>query len=728
MLSKKKNKKEKQIIQIVQKEAVPPKQNFIQKKALLQNKLNQNLKEKTVDNKSNKQYSDNNSLQKKEKKIKKILKIKNSSKETSLSEDAMKEMLKGEPHTASTSTVKKKVTFLEDNTEEKTQKKEIIIRPREYYLKEKLNTMKSKFSQNLLSNINKELFSQVNSIKKQLSDNDIKITEIPKNLNKLLPKSKVNEKSFSFNSSPNLFLPVLKSGNTDEFYVKKNYKNLRNLREEQNLLKKNLMKICENEKLLENENAVNDFNNNYKVDYNIKMKHLKNFKSQKNDLIEKIKILDAKINNLISKDMSSNLPKNAILKNFLQNFNRDTELSQILSHKYIIESNKRKARMSKEINSLNEKTKKEMKLKEKEADTQKEENLLKFKEQQKSIELKQLKDKEKKTLKCKPYIRDKPEKNINSYLFKINQKKYLKNEENLLLKENIKRKEIMKAMNFQELKEFADNYDEQKNKNEENNKFKKEKLIKEWKERKSFIPTFKSQSFELLDNDIKEKDEDNKSKEIQRENLIKIKKDYSQQVKEQYTPTINQELHDKRINIIKELEKPISEKYKNESNIRNRCKKKKKIIFKKLDPSKFSWKLKLEEDAFDKMNNSDMDMRYLVKRPKKVNMFSIYNQPKEILKKNNNLIDSKINGNSVHKNIEKNKWDKAIENRKNNIYENMVEIRKEAEKKNKKALEGEQLLRVSGGIKNNIELGQDVTSLLIDSIEAKLSILNKLRK
>ena len=398
MLSKKKNKKEKQIIQIVQKEAVPPKQNIIQKKSLSKNKSNQQLKEKAIENKSNKKNSENNNQQKKEKKIKKILKIKNSSKETSLSEDAMKEMLKGEPHTASTSTVKKKVTFLEDNTEEKIQKKEIIIRPREYYLKEKINKMKSNFSQNLLSNINKELFSQVNSIKKQLSDNDIKITEIPKNLNKLLPKSKGNEKTFSFNSSPNLFLPALKSGNTDEFYVKKNYKNLRNLREAQNLLKKNLMKICENEKLLEKENTVNDFNN-YKVDYNIKMKHLKNFKAQKKDLIEKIKILDSKINNLISKDMTSNLPKNAILKNFLQNFNRDTELSQIISRKYIIESNKRKVRISKEINSLNEKTKKELKLKEKEADTQKEENLLKFKEQQKSIELKQLKDKEKKNFK-----------------------------------------------------------------------------------------------------------------------------------------------------------------------------------------------------------------------------------------------------------------------------------------------------------------------------------------
>ena len=726
MISQKKNKAENQsqIIKISQKENII-KNNSSSKKPLSQNKSNKKTKDKNKETKIkiNKESLENKSQSKK---IKKILKIKNPNKETSFSEETMKVILKEEPHTAA---VPKKVTFSEKNTEENTvSKKEIIIHPRESYLKEKLNTMKSKFSENLLSNINKELFSQVNLIKKQLSDSNIQITEIPKNLNKYLPKLKQTKNNISFSSTPNLFLPILKDCNKDEYYTKKNYKNLRNLKEEQNILKKNLVKICENENLLENENKLNDLNNNFKVDYNIKIQQLKSLKMQKKELIDKINFLDIKINNIISNDKSSRLPKNQILKNFIKNFNRDKELSEIISRKYIIESNKRKIRINKEINSLKEKKIKEIKLKEKEADTQKEENLLKFKENQKSIELKQLKDKEQKTLKYKPYIREKPEKNINSYLFKVNQNKYLKNEEKLLLKENNKRKEIMKAINFQELKEFADNYDEQKSKNEEENKFKKLKLIKEWKERENLISEYKNQSSELLDNDKKEKLEDYyKNKEIQREDLIKLKKDYSLQVKEQYTPTINKQLYDKRINLIKELEKPISEKYKNDIKIRNLNKKKKKIIFKKIDPSKYSWKLKLEKDIFDKMNNSDMDMRYLIKRPKKINILQIYNKNKDITKntnlKDNNKIEKKIN-----KKLEINKWDKSFGNEKRNIYENMSEIKKEVDNMTKKALVGEKLLNKSGEIKNNVELGLNATSLLIDSIEAKLNILSELRK
>ena len=40
----------------------------------------------------------------------------------------------------------------------------------------------------------------------------------------------------------------------------------------------------------------------------------------------------------------------------------------------------------------------------------------------------------------------------------------------------------------------------------------------------------------------------------------------------------------------------------------------------------------------------------------------------------------------------------------------------------------EKILNLSGGIENNPELGQKVSSLLIDSIEAKLSILNNIVK
>ena len=724
-----KNKVQKNIIKIEQKENNSSKKNTISKKNL-SSPRNRSTEKSSGNN--NKEIKNKNSIKENKKIIKNI-----SQKDPLITEEYLKKMLKGEPH----QTKSKKVKFSKNKNS--PQKNNItIIKPRELYLKEKINKMKSNYNQDLLNNINKEIFSQVDVIKKELSDNNINITEVPKNLNKLLPKSKLNgkEKSFSFSSTPNLFFPLLNNitnnGNTDEYNTKQTYKNIRNLKEEQNIIKKNLIKISENEKLLENESLLNDSNNNLKLDYNLKMQQLKSMKSQKEKILEKINMLDKKINNLMENETSTKLPKNEILKNFIQNFNRDIEIAEIRSKKYLLESKKRKIRLNNEINSLKEKRIKELDLKEKEAEKQKEEILFKFKEQQKSIQLKQLKNNEKQILKCKPFIREKPEKRINSYLFKIYQNKFLKKEEKLQKNENKKRKEKMKAMNFKELKEFAENFDEQKSKNEEENKLQKIKLEKEWKERKNVLPTYKCQSFELLDNDVKEKAEDIKNKEMKKEKLIKLKKSYSQQVKDQFTPIINKDLYNKRIELIKELERSASEKYKINNSYKN--KKKKKIVFKKIDPnkpSKYKWKLKLEEDVFDKMNNSDMDMRYLVRRPKKINILSIYNQKKENEKKNmnnNDIINSKENKKTeneiFNKNLGINKWEKAIENKKRNIYENMSDVKKEVEIISKKALEGEQLLRINGGIKNNIELGQNVTNLLIDSIQAKLSILNKLGK
>ena len=719
------NRNQKNMIKIEQKENISSKKNILKKN--LSSPKNKSKEKSPINN--NKEIKNKSN----EKENKKIIKNK-SQKDSLITEENLKKMLKGEPHP----TKSKKVKF---SGKQKSPKKNnvVIIKPREFYLKEKINKMKSDYNQDLLTNINKEIFSQVDSIKKELSENNINITEVPKNLNKLLPKSKLKEKdkSFSFSSTPNLFFPALNSSlNTDEYNTKQNYKNLRNLKEEQNILKKNLIKICENEKLLENESSLNDSSNYLKIDYNVKMQQLKSMKSQKEKILEKINLLDRKINNLMANEMSTKLPKNEILKNFIQNFNRDLEIAEIRSKKFLLESQKRKIRLKNEINSLKEKRIKELDLKEKEAEKQKEEILFKFKEQQKSIQLKQLKNNEKEMLKCRPFIREKPEKRINSYLFKIYQNRFLKNEEKLQKKENIRRKEKMKAINFKELKEFGEKFDEKKSKNEEENNLQKIKLVKEWKERKSLLPTYKCQSFELLDNDVKEKAEDIKNKEIKKEKLIELKKSYSQQVKEQFTPVINQDLYNKRLELIKELERPSSEKYKIDKNYKK--KKKIKMVFKKIDPnkpSKYKWKLKLEEDVFDKMNNSDMDMRYLVRRPKKINLLSINKQEKENDKKNmitKDIINSKENKKTeneiFNKNLGINKWDKAIENKKKNIYENLSDVKKEVEIISKKAIEGEQLLRVNGGIKNNIELGKNVTNLLIDSIQAKLSILNKLGK
>ena len=55
----------------------------------------------------------------------------------------------------------------------------------------------------------------------------------------------------------------------------------------------------------------------------------------------------------------------------------------------------------------------------------------------------------------------------------------------------------------------------------------------------------------------------------------------------------------------------------------------------------------------------------------------------------------------------------------NNVKEKVEVIDQEADQK-------EKLLQLSGGIENNPELGRQVGSLLLDSIEAKINILKKM--
>ena len=72
------------------------------------------------------------------------------------------------------------------------------------------------------------------------------------------------------------------------------------------------------------------------------------------------------------------------------------------------------------------------------------------------------------------------------------------------------------------------------------------------------------------------------------------------------------------------------------------------------------------------------------------------------------------------------KWKKIINNFEGNFATNVNKIRQKVDNIDRKAVNKEKQLKLEGGIGKNPELGQEVSNLLIDSIEAKLSILNKL--
>ena len=172
--------------------------------------------------------------------------------------------------------------------------------------------------------------------------------------------------------------------------------------------------------------------------------------------------------------------------------------------------------------------------------------------------------------------------------------------------------------------------------------------------------------------------------------------------------------------------------------------KKKRVILKKRDdskPSKFKWELKIEEPKVDQFEDQNKN---IVKKPRRVNLSPITRTKslvpgkrpdylREIINKKevrNRAMSTKKsegnNDNEAAKNDDKGKkWEKAINNDNATLLENINNVKVKANSLEKEAEMKEKLLKLNGGIENNPELGKKVSNLLIDSIEAKLSILKK---
>ena len=595
---------------------------------------------------------------------------------------------------------------------------ELIVetKPREEYLKQKMQEMN--LDDNIINGVSKGLNLQIKNVEDDIDENNLLITEVKKDLTKMIKND--NEESF------------IKKNNINN----KSFRALKELKSEQTKLKNNIRKLEENEKLIEKEG----FLNLSIVDENLKRDKLKEIREKKLDANQRIDQINYQINNILAQDNSTQ--KNERIKLFLENFEKEKEIAELRAKKYQEESKKRKEKMKNDLDILIEKRKNEIDAKEEEEKKQSEEYLKKLKERDKETRLKIEKRKEEKLkgLKVEDYIKEKIQSQEKDYLFFQNQEKYKQKEEDLIRKETNKRKAIMRSIPLEEIKEFKENFKENKLKNEKEQQIKKEQLKEEWKERKEILPKYYSHFRDLAENDLKKIQEENEVKKNKIETFSKAKKDYSEHVISEKKPLINEKLKKKREENIIKLTEKIVEKKTLKTNKKNR------ILLKKRDPnkpSKFKWELKLDEmDDYDPLNKSANIKKALNKKPKR-NALSSSSERKKLDNNINNLNKKKIDylqdlknkrkekeekernkSASPIQNSNSKKWNKMIKSKNGNIIDNVDSVKREAEYLEKEAEENEKLLKIKGGIVRNPELGEKISSLLIDSIQAKLSILN----
>ena len=592
------------------------------------------------------------------------------------------------------------------------------------YLKDKIS--KINLSRNALNGINEGIDKQLKNIESDIMEDKILLTEVPKknNIGRIL--------SYSLQKIPKLQL--------SNFEQKNKYKTLKDLKEEKDELKNKLNKIITNEKLFEKEenhkNGVGDLPKNLSnVDQNIYDSKKRLIKNKKDEIMNKIDKIDDNIKEIISSEIKSSRKER--IRNYIDNFDKDKEAIELRVKKYFKETKERNKRLKNDLNKKLEKMKKEIDDNNKKEKLKKEEIFKKFKEQEKLIVNKRVKKNSEKVIECKSYLKKIPKENIMKYLFAKKEEEFKKEEQNLIDKENLKRKERMK-INFNEINEFEKNVISYREKFETENSERKKKLLHEWKERKNALPTnigYSHKDFKEEQNKEIEKEELKKQKFIE---LKQKRISFGYNIKNTLQPEINEKLKNQRIELIKSIENPTlslkeklltERKRKEEESTEN--KKIKKI------------KLKVNNSVNKVNNNTNTSPNIVTNNNVNVNK-KILSPAIRIVYPFHPNVDKKIDyltkiriekekkksvtNEKKEENSNNTKWIKALNNNEGNVMENINMIKEQARVLDDEVKMKEQILKLNGGMRNNPEFGQKISNLIISSIGAKLSILNKFKE
>ena len=298
------------------------------------------------------------------------------------------------------------------------------------------------------------------------------------------------------------------------------------------------------------------------------------------------------------------------------------------------------------------------------------------------------------------------------YLSAIEKEELRKQKEEMLLKmEKEKRKQKYLPISSEELNEFSKEVTKNKKLLETELGLKKKQMEEIWKERKNLLPKHHSKFMDLnieYDKEAKEelilKQERLKSKELERIN-------FSKDVAKNYLPKkLNDKLKTEREQRIKELNG--KNRLNNIKELGNKLKEKsKKVVLSQ--PKNFGKKNifviepNIKEIQSKKLTGKPVD--YLL----------------EQRIKNNKLDYQQLMQSNSSKKMKK--WNKMLDEQGINIVNNVKKIQIEANIMNNKASNINQILKLeSNNNPKNDELKKEATNYYINSIQAKLQVLNKI--
>ena len=203
-------------------------------------------------------------------------------------------------------------------------------------------------------------------------------------------------------------------------------------------MKKKVSTLKENQKIKENDGYLNLDS----IALNKHKSELKEIKDKEEKLISRIDEINNQIEGLIYEEqkVKYNENKRKILKECIDNIERDRELAEARMKKYEDEQRQREEKKRNDIEEICERVKQEINEKEKKEAEDNKKKIDDFMQKQRKIIVTRNKANTEKLTLIKVYINEKPPQNKEDYLYYKQEKNYLTREENFLMKEKAKMK------------------------------------------------------------------------------------------------------------------------------------------------------------------------------------------------------------------------------------------------------------------------------------------------
>ena len=571
------------------------------------------------------------------------------------------------------------------------------------FLKKKLENVK--LPKNLKNDINSGIEKSHLEIRDDFKNDLLNISNKKTTINDILGLNK---------SNGNIFLTSV------DKISKENLKRLKSLKLEEKNIKKNIAKINMNTKLLEDGLSLK----NNIVDENIRKSQLKNMNDLKENFITKLIKVNQKIELILNEEKLSQKAKNKL---DFENLDEAQEEYNLHLKKLKEEQNKNKAKFDTDLKIAYEKHQKFCDQLELEKSGKLEKLIKERKESERQVILKRKKEADEILEKSKKYLNEKFTKKDNEYKYYQLKENFENNEKKLIDKVNMQKKDPLVTQ--EEIKELSKKINEQKKILIEDAEEKKKQLIKLWSYRSQTLPTYKHPLTVKLEEELALK--------MQKYDDDKKKKECNDLEKRNYQPPkVTQSLK------LKNQRETRKDKVDRESVMQTELNNKKRLDRLKFTPIVSPKNLKIiQEELNQELNNQvEFDIKSLLQKKKKKILKPIrilHPKPEKPIdyltqmiiekEKNKNKSMQEYTEDSVDlkPSIEK-KIISRNEKKEENIIDALKMVKAQTESIDNKVQQKKQILKLNGGYLNNPKLGDEVGDLLIESIQTKLNIMNKL--